>query len=335
MSRQESTGGEKLPRSVERVEVLVLVDNVTEHSSTPDNVLPERASLLKAGLTEWCGEAICCAHFGFSALVTVHTNGSSHTLLFDGGPEGYAVERNGRRLGVDFSAVDSVVLSHGHWDHAGGLVKALELITESGQRKDVPFYVHPEMFQFRGSKLPNGKVVPHKRVPGVEELTGLGAAVVNSAESQLLLDDTFYLSGEIPRVTAYEKGLANHMRKVEGATDWEADPNITDERYLAVNIRDKGLMVFSACSHAGVINVLTDTREKFPGMPLHGVMGGFHLFGAGPEKLIPETVRDMEKFDPRWIIPCHCTGWRAVMALVTAFGEERVVPGSVGKHFTF
>ena len=68
---------------------------------------------------------------------------------------------------------------------------------------------------------------------------------------------------------------------------------------------------------------------------MHGVVGGFHLFGAAQEKLIPETVRDMEKFEPRWIVPLHCTGWRAAMALVTAFGEDRVVPGSVGKHFTF
>ena len=132
MSKLESAGRDKFPRPVDRVEVLVLVDNVTDHSSAPENVKQERASLLKAGLTEMSGEAVCCAHFGFSALVTVHTNGSSHTLLFDGGPEGYAVERNGGRLGVDFSAVESVVLSHGHWDHAGGLVKALEMITASG-----------------------------------------------------------------------------------------------------------------------------------------------------------------------------------------------------------
>ncbi len=105
MSNPGSAGGEKSPRPVERVEVPVLVDNVTDQSSTPENVRSERESLLKAGLTEWSGEAICRAHFGFSALLTVHTNGSSHTLLLDGGPEGYAVERNGRRLGVDFSAL--------------------------------------------------------------------------------------------------------------------------------------------------------------------------------------------------------------------------------------
>lgn len=335
MSEPVSAGGGKLPRPVDRVEILILVDNVTEHSSTPDNVVSERANLVKAGLTEWSGEATCCANFGFSALVTVHSNGSSHTVLFDGGPEAYAVERNGQRLGVDFSTVGAVVLSHGHWDHAGGLVKAMEMITASGQTTNVPTYVHPEMFHLRGGKLPSGEVIPHKKVPSIEELTALGADVISSGESHLLLEETFYLSGEIPRVTPYEKGLANHMRKVDGVGEWEPDPDITDERYLAVNLKDKGLMVFSACSHAGVINVLTDARENFPGTQIHGVMGGFHLFGAEQEKIIPETVRDMAKFDPRWIIPCHCTGWRASMALVTAFGEERVVPGAVGKLFTF
>ena len=335
MSNPASAEGANPPRPVDRVEILILVDNVTEHSSTPDNVKAERFSLLKAGLQEYSGEAVCCAHFGYSILLTVHSNDSSHTLLLDGGPEGYAIERNGKRLGVDFSTVESVVLSHGHWDHAGGLVKALEMITESGKTTSVPFYGHPEMFHLRGSQLPGGDVIPHKKVPSVEELTGLGAAVVNSKDSQLLLDDTFYVSGEIPRVTAYEQGLPNHMRKVDGEGEWEPDPDITDERYIVVNIRDKGLMVFSSCSHAGIINVLTDARENFPGTQIHGVMGGFHLFGAGQEKLIPETVRDMAKFDPRWIVPCHCTGWRASMALVAAFGEERVVPGAVGKLFAF
>jgi 7,8-dihydropterin-6-yl-methyl-4-(beta-D-ribofuranosyl)aminobenzene 5'-phosphate synthase len=108
-----------------------------------------------------------------------------------------------------------------------------------------------------------------------------------------------------------------------------------DERFLAVHVQGKGLVVFTACSHAGLLNVLKEARRCFPRIPLHAVIGGLHLAGHGMEEIIPETVRDLAEFDLRWIIPSHCTGWRAVHALLSAFGEERVVPNAVGKKFVF
>ncbi len=320
----------------DRVEVQVLVDNVTDQLSTnPESVLSELACLMQAGMSTWGGEAICCAHFGLSLVITVSAHGSEHTVLFDGGPEGYAVERNGMRLGIDFGAMESVVLSHGHWDHAGGLSKALELIRIHNRGREVPFYMHPGMFRPRGLKLPNGEVLPFKDVPSVEALTREGATVVCSPEPQLFLGDCFYVSGEIPRVTPYEQGLAVHMRKTEDGTDWEPDPLIMDERFLAVQVRDKGIVVFTACSHAGVVNVLTHARTMFPDTPLYAVMGGLHLSGAGPEKVIPDTVQGLRDFDLQRIVPAHCTGWRAVTALVNTFGEEVVAPAAVGKRYTF
>lgn len=322
--------------SVDRLEVRVLVDNVTDQLSTnPTNVQSELACLLRAGMSEWGGEAICCAHHGLSLVVTSHADGVSHTMLFDGGPEGYAVERNGERLGVAFGSIEGVVLSHGHWDHGGGLLKAVELIREHNEGHQVPVYLHPGMSRPRGLRLPSGEVVPFKNIPSVEALTEVGGAVVCTAEPQLLSGGHFHLSGEIPRRTAYERGLPNHVRLAEDGVTWEPDPLIMDERFLAVRVRDKGLIVFTACSHAGVVNVLEHAREIFPDVPLYAVMGGLHLSGPGPEKIIPETVRDLNGFGLKMIIPGHCTGWRAVTALVTAFGEEVVVPSAVGKHYLF
>jgi 7,8-dihydropterin-6-yl-methyl-4-(beta-D-ribofuranosyl)aminobenzene 5'-phosphate synthase len=325
-----------LPRAVDRLTVQVLVDNVSDQLSTnPDHVLSERECLLQAGMREWSGEAICCAHFGLSLLLTVFSNGTRHTVLFDGGPEGYAVERNGGRLGVDFGTVEAVVLSHGHWDHAGGLLKAMGLIQSANGGRPIPCHMHPGMFRKRALKFPTGDLLPFKDVPGIAELKEHGADVICSTEPRLVLDDTFYVSGEIPRVTPSEQGLPNHMRRTEDGSDWEPDPLIMDERFLAVHVRDKGVVVFTACSHAGVINVLTEARNAFSDLPVCAVMGGLHLSGPGPEKIIPETVSDLAGFGLRWIIPCHCTGWRAVTALVNAFGADVVVPGAVGKQFTF
>lgn len=116
---------------------------------------------------------------------------------------------------------------------------------------------------------------------------------------------------------------------------WAPDQWLLDERYVAVHVRDKGVVVFTACSHAGVVNVLTDARNVFGDIPLHAVMGGFHLSGAEIEGIIPETIRDMQAFGLKRIVPAHCTGWRAVNALAATFGPSLIVPSAVGRQFTF
>jgi 7,8-dihydropterin-6-yl-methyl-4-(beta-D-ribofuranosyl)aminobenzene 5'-phosphate synthase len=108
-----------------------------------------------------------------------------------------------------------------------------------------------------------------------------------------------------------------------------------DERFVAIHVRGKGIIVFSACSHAGIVNVLTHARELFDPIPLYGVMGGFHLAGKACEKIIPETVADLGQFNLKTIIPAHCTGWRAVHALLNTFGEKVIVPSAVGRLHEF
>jgi 7,8-dihydropterin-6-yl-methyl-4-(beta-D-ribofuranosyl)aminobenzene 5'-phosphate synthase len=145
------------------------------------------------------------------------------------------------------------------------------------------------------------------------------------------VDGVFYVSGEIPRVTPYEVGLPGHVRRAEDGS-WQPDPLIMDERFVAVRVRDKGQLVFSACSHAGIVNVLTHARETLPG-PLHGAMGGLHLSGP-TEKIIPDTVADLKRLALTSLAPGHCTGWRAMTALANAFGED-LTPTAVGKRFSF
>ncbi len=323
-------------QAVDKLEMRVLVDNVTDSLSTvPDNVLNEWPSLEQAGMTQRAGEFLCCAHHGLSFVLTAYSGETKHTLLLDGGPEGYAVERNGSRLGIDFGGIESIVLSHGHWDHGGGLIAALRLITKNNGNREVPFYAHPDMFRSRGMQDPNGKVQPSKDVPNPEELSEQGAEMVVSAEPQTPLDGMFFVSGEIPRVTPYEKGLPGQMRKSEDGKSWEPDPWIMDERFVAVNVREKGIVVLTACSHAGVINILKHARECFPNERLHAVAGGFHLAGPTVEGIIPDTVEGLKAFELDLIVPGHCTGWRAVAALVNAFGEDVIVPSAVGRLFTF
>jgi 7,8-dihydropterin-6-yl-methyl-4-(beta-D-ribofuranosyl)aminobenzene 5'-phosphate synthase len=213
------------------------------------------------------------------------------------------------------------------------MIKALKLIREANGGKKVPVHVNDGMFVRRGMYSPSGMVIPFADVPSKDELEAAGADVVSDEEERAILDEMFYISGEIPRVTPYEKGLPPHVKDL--GAGWEPDPWIMDERYAAVHVRNKGVVVFTACSHAGVINILEHARNVFDPVPVFGVMGGFHLSGAACEAIIPQTVEDLKAFDLQVIVAGHCTGWRAVHKMIEIFGEARVIPSAVGRAHRF
>ncbi len=323
--------------AADSVEVQVLVDNVTDNlSSVPAFVETEFASLGRRRRGAWVlgGDCLCCAAHGLSCLITIRHAGASHTVLFDTGPEDRTFEQNVSRLGVDLGPVEAIVLSHGHWDHAGAMLRALQLILDRNGGQAVPCYTHPDMFRTRAARQPDGSMRVMADVPSVGALTAHGASVVSTTEPQLIAGNLLYVSGEIPRVTRFETGLPGQHRRTLDGTGWEPDEAIMDERFLALNVAGKGIVVFTACSHAGVVNVLTHARACFPGVPLHAVVGGLHLAGTN-EKIIPDTVDALREFDLGVIAAGHCTGWRAMTALANAFGDRRLVPLSVGKRFTF
>ncbi len=321
-------------RPLDKLVVDVLVDNASgNYSSKPDNVSSEFSNVVKAGAHEISGPNLCCAQLGLSLMLTGYAGGVRHKLLFDAGPEGAIFVRNCRNLGVALDDVETVAISHGHWDHMGALPEAITEITQNGKRK-VPCYVNPGMFLERGAQLKDGRIIPFQIVSSPKDLASFGAEVVNDIEGRTLLDNFFYLSEEIPRVTSFEKGRVDHMCREGPETPWRSDPLIMDERYVAADLDGKGLIVFSACSHAGIINVLKHMESTLPGEPVFGVFGGLHLVGS-LEKIIPDTIEHLKEFAPKQIMPAHCTGWRALCALVNAFGEGIVVPSAVGNRYTF
>jgi 7,8-dihydropterin-6-yl-methyl-4-(beta-D-ribofuranosyl)aminobenzene 5'-phosphate synthase len=320
---------------VDSAEVLILVDNVTDNlSSTPKFVETELSRLARRGVNLIAGDCLCCAAHGLSCLVTLKRGSETRTLLFDTGPEEEVFARNVQRLGADLGKVGAIVLSHGHWDHGGGMLRALDLIRGAGGPREVPYHAHPGMFRQRASKLPDGSFRLMEDVPQPRSLSLHGAKVIQATEPELALDGLVWISGEIPRVTPYETGLPGQHRRTDDGMGWEPDELLMDERCVAFHVKGRGLVVLSACSHAGVVNVLTHARVSHKGVPLHAVMGGLHLSGTN-ERIIPETVRDIGQFGLVTIAAGHCTGWRAMAALMNAFGDGCLTPLAVGKAMTF
>jgi 7,8-dihydropterin-6-yl-methyl-4-(beta-D-ribofuranosyl)aminobenzene 5'-phosphate synthase len=318
--------------ALDSLSVAVLTDDVSDNyvSKTPFAV-SEFINVVLGGARVISGEALLCANLGFGLRLVSTVGGTRHTMLFDTGPEGAIFIRNCANLGIRLGEVEAIAVTHGHWDHMAALPATIDTIIEQGGR--VTVHVNPGMFNERAIRLGNGRMVPVANVPLPTELDRRGAIVVNDPEERLLLDGHFYYSGEIPRVTAFEKGRTDHFCRTRPEAPWEPDPLLLDERMLVANVRGLGLIVFSTCSHAGIVNVCTHVRTLFPDIPLHAVMGGLHLGGV-MERNIPETVDGLRPFKIGHIITGHCTGWRALHALATAFGEA-VSQSAVGTTYTF
>jgi 7,8-dihydropterin-6-yl-methyl-4-(beta-D-ribofuranosyl)aminobenzene 5'-phosphate synthase len=332
--------------ALDSLELVVVVDNETDTlSSVDDGVpqVPEIASLLgrlppsrehdgHPGVSVF--DHLCVACHGFSALVRGTLGGETRTALFDVGPYGDVWLDNVERLGIDLAEIEWVFLSHWHSDHSGGFPTAIGAIADARSAAGLaPLIVdlHPDRPDQRGVQLPTGAFALLPPEPTIEELELAGGQVVLNDQPHSVAG-LFLGSGAIDRVTEYETGLAGHhtWRGDEG----RPDPLIMDERFLAANVRGRGLSVLSACSHAGVVNACLGAQKLVPDTPIDVVLGGYHLAGGVMESRIPDTVRDLvDLIDPRIVAPGHCTGWRAKAALADAFAPGRYGPSVVGTRY--
>jgi 7,8-dihydropterin-6-yl-methyl-4-(beta-D-ribofuranosyl)aminobenzene 5'-phosphate synthase len=265
------------------------------------------------------------AEHGFSALVTVRRGESTTTLLFDTGVSPDGMTTNAERLGLDLAAVQGVVLSHGHWDHGGGLAGL-------GARRPLPLTVHPMVWTRRRLAVPGTDAV---ELPTLSRraLEAEGFAVVERREPSLLVDGCVLVTGEIDRTTDFEHGLAaSHQAKRNGA--WEPDHLVLDDQALVVEVRGRGLVVLTGCGHAGVVNTVRYVSKVTGTARIHAVIGGFHLSGPRFEPLIRPTCDAFEQLAPDFLVPAHCTGWKATHALAARFPQS-FLPSSVGTRFEF
>ena len=224
--------------AVDSLDIQIVVDNATDGlSSTPAGVETEISGLWRRGMKLLSAKCLCCAAHGLSCLITVERGGRRRTLLFDSGPEDAVFQQNVERLQLDLGVVEAIVLSHGHWDHAGAMLRALQLVRDRNGGRDVACYTHPDMFRSRAIKLADDSFRPMEDVPSVAALEANGGRVVSSREAQTIAGDTVFVSGEIPRTSGFETGLPGQHRRTEDGKGWEPDELLIDERFIAVNTR--------------------------------------------------------------------------------------------------
>jgi len=308
-------------RKADRAQITVLADNYTDVFLSSTEKVKRPPHMMEGNVLRGL-----LADHGFSILVEVFEGSNQHRLLFDTGHADVVVPWNVESLGICLQTVEAVAIGHGHHDHFGGLIR---LYKDGLIPRTASLHVHPEVFSQRFIDL---RDEGWARMPQLTKtpLNYLGVKINENKSPSLLASGLTLLTAEVERVTDFERGFPPGRRFEDG--EIKLDTMIRDEQALILNVKNKGLVIISSCGHPGIINTILYARKLTSEKRVYCVIGGFHLTGKIFEPVIEPTIAEMKKLAPEMLVPCHCTGWKAMNRFATEMPDQFVL-NSVGTRY--
>jgi 7,8-dihydropterin-6-yl-methyl-4-(beta-D-ribofuranosyl)aminobenzene 5'-phosphate synthase len=254
-------------------------------------------------IDDYCPKRIFRGEHGLSLLIET----ASAKILFDTG-QSSAFLANAAALGIDLDTIDAIVLSHGHYDHSGGLSALLQ----KDRPERVPLYAGKGFSESRYSKVA-GKLNDIGLEPEIATIAEKRACIVEGIRE--IAAGIFVMS----RAENTERASPRFWKLHEGE---EMPDEFEDELSLVVQ-ESKGIVLITGCAHRGIVTIARSATNAFPNMPLKALVGGFHLVDASSEA-IASTIRGIEALNPGALYCSHCTGLSGFAALHNA------LPGKVG-----
>jgi 7,8-dihydropterin-6-yl-methyl-4-(beta-D-ribofuranosyl)aminobenzene 5'-phosphate synthase len=305
---------------VDRVSVTTVVDNYIDVLRQDEKVARRFSAFVARQMPDLRAE------HGLAHYVEVVRGGETVRIAFDFGPSEAAITHNFRVLGLDPGTIDALALSHGHWDHWGGLAGLLRTYRRA-MKKRLTFYAGEDHFLTRFNQRGADRVCMGRLHR--DEIERYDIAV-ESVRAPLLIADGVLLSGEMHEQEPFEPIPDNLRVERDGAI---VPDSFMGEQTLIANLKGRGLVVVTSCSHRGIVGICRHAA-RITGVPkVHAVIGGFHLSGLKEERVtrVVDAFRDLEV---DWIVPQHCTGLEAMATMMHRLPQE-MVPSSVGSVFTF
>jgi 7,8-dihydropterin-6-yl-methyl-4-(beta-D-ribofuranosyl)aminobenzene 5'-phosphate synthase len=318
---------------VQRASISVLVDNKADLIVKSD----ERVKYFE-------DEPLLAEH-GFSALIQLD---DALTILWDAGVSRIALIENMRRMKIDPQGINLIALSHGHGDHFAAMTDVLMEMDLQPEDKEwrsppqpeevqrwveatrIPLVAHPAAFRERWWRKDDGTLVGPFHPPPNRVWEAIGVEVILS-EAPYQLGPGCWTTGYIPRRSFETSGRPTKL--LYRKEDAFLQDDLEEDQAIAINIQDKGLVVLSGCAHSGIVNTVEYAREISGVEKVFAIIGGFHLARSNDEE-IQRTIDQLRSLEPALVVPCHCTGFKALCQFAIQLPDE-FVEGVVGATYLF
>ena len=327
---------------VDRLAVRIVTDNFVFFFSPKENLKDLAVERLGPQLDDQPPRKDLAAEFGLSFHVETRRGAEVRNVLIDFGITPEVLLNNLAILKIDPASLDALVLSHGHYDHFGGLVGFLRA-SKGRLKANTPFFVGGEDCFCTREFARGGNM-------GAVDRNALRDADLSLmiSEGPSVVADHGFTSGVIA-LSSFEKPLTPSKMKagvVDGfgcfpdrlPPDRNSNTFFPDDfqHEIATNflVRDKGLVVITSCSHRGVVNTVKQAQVVSGVQKIHAVIGGMHLVPPLTDDYIREAVANLKAINPDYIIPAHCTG-EIFYEIAKAEMPGKVIRSTVGTRFTF